>query len=81
MREEDAYRLIKTMVDMDLCLQAFASKEMAERAANAFTIVLRSPYVATFTGYKWMVTPKKKAENAYPPRNRTPELLVVVHVL
>lgn len=80
MQESEAFHLIRTMVEQDLKLQGFASKEFAERAAEAYTIVLKSPYVAVNPGYKWMVTPLRRAA-PYPPRNRTEEVRVVIHIL
>jgi len=78
MTEDEAYTLIRTMIDMDLKLQQFKSMEIAERAAEAYSIVLRSTYVAANIGYKWVVTPRP---NAHPASKRTEEVRVVLHKL
>lgn len=55
----EAQKLIKSIVDKDLPLQQFANEQFAKRAAEAYTLVLSSEYVAFKDGYAWRVKPKE----------------------
>lgn len=63
MDDVEAYSLVRRIVNADLNSQQFKTKEDAERAASAYTIVLKRSYIAKQDGYKWVVRPERERWN------------------